>query len=86
MDNTVEERARLLGEYIAEEGATVRQAAQRFGVSKSTVHKDVTGRLRRLNPALYRRVREVLEINKSERHLRGGMATREKYRKLKVES
>ena len=83
MDNTVEERALTLGGYIAEEGATVRQAAQKFGVSKSTVHKDVTGRLRRLDPSLYRQVRVILDQNKSERHLRGGLATKEKYRHLK---
>ncbi len=83
MDKTVEERALTLGGYIAEEGATVRQAAQKFGISKSTVHKDVTGRLSRLNPALYRQVREILDRNKSERHLRGGLATREKYRHLR---
>ncbi len=68
-----------LGLYIAEEGATVRAAAQKFGVSKSTVHKDVTGRLRRLNPTLYQSVRAILDRNKSERHIRGGMATKRKY-------
>ncbi len=79
----VEARACTLGSYIAEQGATVRQTAQKFGISKSTVHKDVTDRLRRQNPALWRQVREILERNKSERHLRGGMATKEKYRHLK---
>ena len=86
MTDSVEARAQTLGSYIAEERATVRQAARRFGISKSTVHKDVTERLKSGNPALYAQVREILDINKSERHLRGGMATREKYRKLKVES
>ena len=79
MTNQSEDRALTLGLYIAEEGATVRAAAQKFGVSKSTVHKDVTGRLRRLNPALYQSVREILDRNKSERHIRGGMATKRKY-------
>ena len=65
--------------YTVEERATVRQAARRFGISKSTVHKDVTGRLRSLNPALYAQVRKILDKNKSERHIRGGMATKKKY-------
>lgn len=73
------ERAELLGEYVIETNATVRSAAQHFGVSKSTVHKDLTNKLRYLNPSLYRSVKEVLEINKSQRHLRGGEATRKKY-------
>lgn len=81
----VEDRARRLGVYIAEEGATVRQAAQKFGVSKSTVHKDVTGRLKSISPALYQQVRGVLDLNKSERHIRGGMATKQKYSHLKNE-
>ena len=78
MDLT-EERAVTLGQYIAENGATVRAAAQRFGVSKSTVHKDVSQWLRRLNPPLYESVRAILDRNKSERHIRGGMATKRKY-------
>ena len=82
MTEAVEERARTLGEYIAEEGATVRQAAAKFGVSKSTVHKDVTVRLKYISPALYGQVREILDINKSERHIRGGMATKKKYESL----
>ena len=73
-----EERAKQLGGYIAENGATVRQAAQRFGVSKSTVHVDVTRRLRYADRDLYERA--VLDENKRERHLRGGIATKEKYR------
>ena len=80
---TVEQRAAMLGEYIIEQGATVRETAKHFGISKSTVHKDVTGRLRSINPVMYREVREVLEKNKSERHIRGGMATREKYRAIR---
>ena len=83
MNDLVEERAKTLGLYIAEEGATVRAAAQKFGVSKSTVHKDVSQRLKKLNPALYEQVRGILDLNKSERHIRGGMATREKYRHLR---
>ena len=79
MTDDTEHRTLTLGYYIAEEGATVRAAAQKYGVSKSTVHKDVTGRLRRIDPALYRSVREILDKNKSERHIRGGMATKRKY-------
>lgn len=75
----MEDRACLLGKYIAETGSTVRRAAQVFAISKSTVHKDVTVKLRRENRALYARVREVLEKNKAERHIRGGLATREKF-------
>lgn len=80
MKGIVEERAIELGSYIVEHQATVRAAAKKFGVSKSTVHMDVSERLRRLHPQLYGQVRTVLDINKSERHIRGGMATREKYR------
>ncbi len=83
MRYTVEERAVLLGEYIVENNATVRSAAGEFGISKSTVHTDVSQRLRRVNPALFREVRAVLEKNKSERHIRGGIATKEKYLLLK---
>ena len=73
-------RSILLGEYIAETGATVRAAAKVFGVSKSTVHKDVTERLEKDDPVLYKRVKAVLEKNKSERHIRGGLATKRKYK------
>ena len=73
------ERCEVLAEYVIDTGATVRTAANYFGVSKSTVHKDLTLRLKYTNPALYREVKEILEINKSERHLRGGEATRKKY-------
>ena len=82
MKLSVEDRALTLGVYIAEHAATVRQAAHKFGVSKSTVHKDVTGRLKTLNPALYKQVRGILDINKSERHIRGGMATKHKYEQM----
>ena len=79
MKGDPEERAIALGEYVIETGATVRAAAQKFGISKSTVHKDLTQRLKKSNHVLYRGVRKVLEINKEERHLRGGLATRHKY-------
>ncbi len=75
-----QDRARVLGTYITETGATVRAAAKVFGVSKSTVHKDVTERLLKEDPALCRSVKTVLEKNKSERHIRGGLATRKKYK------
>ena len=74
-----EERAVELGRYIAETNSTVRATGKKFGVSKSTVHTDVTVRLRKINPALYNEVRRVLEKNKEERHIRGGIATKEKY-------
>jgi len=80
MRETVTDRAVVLGEYILETGATVRAAAKVFKISKSTVHKDVTERLRQDNPQLYRQVKMVLEKNKQERHIRGGMATRRKYK------
>ncbi|MBS6476045.1 MAG: sporulation transcriptional regulator SpoIIID [Clostridiales bacterium] len=82
MDCNVEKRAILLGEYIARNGVTVRNAAKVFGISKSTVHKDVTQRLEELDPDLSEQVRRILEINKAERHLRGGMATKHKYGKI----
>ncbi len=80
MMGTVSERAIILGEYILDTGATVRAAAKVFKISKSTVHKDVTERLSHDNPQLYRQVKAVLEKNKKERHIRGGMATRKKYK------
>ena len=79
MKGNPEERAVVLGEYIAQTGATVRAAAERFGISKSTVHKDITARLRHIDPTLFRQAQAVLERNKAERHLRGGAATRKKY-------
>lgn len=79
MKNYIEERALRLANYIIEQNATVRQTAKEFGISKSTVHKDMTERLTELNPSLATQVRRVLDINKSERHIRGGMATKEKY-------
>lgn len=80
MYSDYEERAVQLGRYIAESKATVRATAKKFGVSKSTVHTDVTVRLRRVDPALFNQVRKVLDVNKEERHIRGGIATREKYK------
>ena len=75
----IEERAVEIANYIIENNATVRQTAKKFGVSKSTVHKDVTERLIQVNRPLAEQAREVLEVNKSERHIRGGLATKEKY-------
>ena len=80
MREEVQDRAVLLGEYILDTGATVRATAKVFKISKSTVHKDVTERLLQDNPQLYRQVKAVLEKNKQERHIRGGMATRRKYK------
>ena len=79
MKGIVEERAAMLGKYIIENKGTVRLAAKKFGISKSTVHKDVSQRLRYINPTLYKEVKQILEINKSERHIRGGLATKNKY-------
>ena len=81
MSDTIEERACELAVYIIETGATVRAAAQHFGISKSTVHKDLSQRLPQFHPGLYGQVRQILDTNKRERHIRGGQATREKYRK-----
>ena len=80
MSDTIEERACQLAVYMIEAGATVRAAAQRFGISKSTVHKDLVQRLPQYNPALFTQVRQILEINKAQRHIRGGLATRRKYK------
>lgn len=83
MDATIEQRACELAVYIIETGATVRACAKRFGISKSTVHKDLSQRLPKCNKSLYRQVRQVLDLNKAQRHIRGGIATREKYLKSK---
>ena len=72
-------RCTMLGTYIIEHGATVRATAKKFGISKSTVHKDVTETLQKVNPTMYAQVRRILEVNKQERHIRGGEATRRKY-------
>ncbi len=79
MKEYIEERAIEIATYIIEHQATVRQTAKEFGVSKSTVHKDCTERLLQINPILAHKAREVLDVNKLERHIRGGLATREKY-------
>lgn len=80
MSDTIEERACELAVYIIENGATVRAAANHFGISKSTVHKDLQQRLQKINPLLFSQVRQVIEQNKQERHIRGGMATKRKYK------
>lgn len=82
MKSYIEERAMEIAQYIIENNATVRQAAKKFGISKSTVHKDITDRLLQVNPSLAAEARKVLDINKSERHIRGGLATKEKYLRL----
>ncbi len=79
MKDYIEERAIGIANYIIENNATVRQTARQFGISKSTVHKDVTERLMQINPTLAKEARKVLDVNKSERHIRGGLATKEKY-------
>lgn len=79
MKEYIEERAIAIANYIIDHNATVRQTAKKFGISKSTVHKDVTERLEQVNAALAGQTRAILEVNKSERHIRGGLATREKY-------
>lgn len=80
MTDTIQQRACDLAVYMIETGATVRSAARHFGISKSTVHKDLTQRLEPINKGLYLQVRQILDLNKQERHIRGGMATRKKYR------
>ncbi|MCR5552786.1 MAG: sporulation transcriptional regulator SpoIIID [Oscillospiraceae bacterium] len=84
MDDSIDRRAEALAVYITETGATVRAAAARFGVSKSTVHKDLTERLRQRNRSQYLQTRAVLDRNKAERHLRGGEATRQKYKMMRT--
>ena len=79
MADTIDERACELAVYMIETGATVRSAAEKFGISKSTVHKDIQNRLPRYNQLLYQQVRKVLDTNKQERHIRGGMATKRKF-------
>ena len=82
MANTIEQRACELAVYMIESGATVRTAAKHFGISKSTVHKDLSQRLPKYNKRLYEQVRKVLDETKAQRHIRGGLATREKYRSI----
>lgn len=85
MKEYIEERVVDIANYIIKENVTVRQAAKKFGISKSTVHKDVSERLIYINPALAGEVRKVLDVNKAERHIRGGMATKEKYEHIHIE-
>ena len=80
MHTDMEARACDLAEYLLANNTPVRAAAKQFGVSKSTVHKDLTERLEKINPALYQQVRQLLDRNKAERHIRGGMVTRRKYK------
>ena len=82
-NHIIDNRATRLGEYIVENKATVRRAAKQFGVSKSTVHKDVSQRLKYLDSGLYRDVKRILAVNKAQRHIRGGLATKKKYEALK---
>ena len=84
-DAFIKDRCETLAEYVIDTGATVRATAAHFGVSKSTVHKDLTYKLKYYNPRMYYMVKEILDKNKSERHLRGGEATRRKYLKNKIE-
>ena len=79
MTDTIEERTCELAQYIIENGATVRAAAKHFGISKSTVHKDLSQRLPQYNQLLFRQVRTILDLNKAQRHIRGGLATKRKY-------
>ena len=81
MRELTDRRAEELGKYIIDTGSTVRAAAKVFGISKSTVHKDISERLPQFNRPLYLQVKEVLEVNKAQRHIRGGIATRRKYRR-----
>ena len=83
MADTIEERACQLAAYMIHTGSTVRAAAKHFGISKSTVHKDLSQRLPKYNRTLFLQVRKILDENKAQRHIRGGLATREKYRKQK---
>ena len=80
MKGNMEERAERLALYIIENKATVRAAAQKFGISKSTVHKDLSERLPQYNRSLYLQAKEILDLNKAERHIRGGISTRRKYK------
>ena len=79
------DRCVLVAEYVIENGSTVRSAAKHFGISKSTIHKDLTGKLKYISPNLYSDVKKVLNLNKSERHVRGGEATKKKYLTKKAE-
>ncbi len=85
MKGIVEERVIMLGQYIVENQSTVRATAKKFNVSKSTVHKDISERLKNINGQLYIEAKKVLEKNKKERHIRGGLATKKKYKMKKME-
>lgn len=80
----IDERAKVLATYIIENKSTVRQAAKKFNVSKSTVHKDISERLEKVNPSLASEAKKILEVNKMERHIRGGLATKLKYEREKI--
>lgn len=80
----IDERAKTLALYIIENRTTVRQTAKKFNISKSTVHKDISERLEKVNPSLAIEAKKILEINKAQRHIRGGMATKLKYQKIKI--
>ncbi len=80
MRENIDDRAKKLAEYIIENNSTIRAAAKHFGTSKSTVHKDITDRLRKSDKVLFLKVRKILDLNKAERHMRGGIATRLKYK------
>lgn len=80
----IDERAKVLATYIIENKSTVRQAAKKFNVSKSTVHKDISERLEKVNPTLASEAKKILEVNKMERHIRGGLATKLKYEREKI--
>ena len=82
-NNVIDDRATRVGDYIVENRATVRRAAKKFGVSKSTVHKDVSQRLKYIDNGLYHDVKDVLAVNKAQRHIRGGIATKKKYEAMK---
>lgn len=86
MKDYIEDRVMLLAHYIIEHSATVRSTAKKFAFSKSSVHKDVTGRLSKIDPVLYKEVKTVLDKNKAERHIRGGMATKLKYEKAQLKA
>lgn len=83
MTPTDKDRSELLGEYMVKNKATVRACAKQFGISKSTVHKDVSQRLEKINPSLFKKVKKLMDNNKAQRHIRGGMATKAKYQKRK---
>ena len=83
MTDTIAQRVQELAVYMVETGATVRTAAKHFGISKSTVHKDLSQRLPQYNKRLYLQVRDILEVNKAQRHIRGGMATKKKFEQIK---